>query len=41
MSMVDHNTVNRFRTNKLEAAFKDIFSQVVLLLAEEDLVSLR
>ena len=41
MSIVDHNTVNRFRSHKLEAAFKDIFSQVVLLLAEEGLVSLR
>lgn len=41
MSIVDHNTINRFRTHKLEAAFKDIFSQVVLLLAEEGLVSLR
>lgn len=41
MSIVDHNTINRFRTNKLEAAFKDIFSQVVLLLAEEGLVSMR
>ena len=41
MSIVDHNTVNRFRGNKLEAAFKDIFSQVVLLLAEEGSVSLR
>ena len=38
MSIVDHNTVNRFRTHKLEAAFKNIFSQVVLLLAEEGLV---
>ena len=41
MSIVDHNTVNRFRSNKLEAAFKDIFSQVVLLLADEGLVSLK
>ena len=41
MSIVDHNTINRFRNNKLEAAFKDIFSQVVLLLTEEGLVSLR
>ena len=40
-SIVDHNTVSRFRGNKLEAAFKDIFSQVVLLLAEEGSVSLR
>ena len=41
MSIVDHNTVNRFRTHKLEVAIKDIFSQMVLLLAEEGLVSLR
>ena len=41
MSIVDHNTVNRFRAHKLEAAFKDIFSQVVLLLADEGLVSLK
>lgn len=41
MSIVDYNTMNRFRTHKLEAAFKNIFSQVVLLLAEEGLVSLR
>ena len=41
MSIVDHNTVSRFRTHKLQAAFKDIFSQVVMLLAEEGLVSLR
>ncbi|MBW1618974.1 transposase, partial [Empedobacter falsenii] len=41
LSIVDHNTVNRFRTHKLEAAFKNIFSQVVLLLAEEGLVSLK
>lgn len=41
MSIVDHNTANRFRGNRLESAFKDIFSQVVLLLAEEALASLR
>ncbi|WP_165796629.1 MULTISPECIES: transposase [unclassified Chryseobacterium] len=41
MSVVDHNTINRFRSHKLEASFKDIFSQVVLLLAEEGLVSMR
>ena len=41
MSMVDHNTVNRFRAEKLQAAFKDIFKQVVLLLAEEGLVSMK
>src|SRR5690606_40852745 len=34
-------TIARFRSNKLKAVFKDIFKQVVLLLAEEKLVSLK
>ncbi|WP_235802717.1 transposase [Vaginella massiliensis] len=38
---IDHNTIARFRSNKLKAVFKDIFKQVVLLLAEEKLVSLK
>lgn len=41
MSMVDHNTVNRFRAEKLQEAFKDIFKQVVLLLVKEGLVSMK
>ncbi|HCY01397.1 MAG TPA: IS1182 family transposase, partial [Bacteroidales bacterium] len=39
--VADHNTVSRFRSNKLKDVFKDIFKQVVLLLAEEGLVSLK
>lgn len=35
MKQVDHNTISRFRSQKLKDAFKDIFRQVVLLLAEE------
>ena len=38
---VDHNTIARFRSNKLKEVFKDIFKQVVLLLAEEGLVNLK
>ncbi len=41
MQVADHNTIARFRVNKLQKAFKDIFKQVVLLLAEEGLVTLK
>ena len=39
--VADHNTIARFRSNKLKTIFKDIFRQVVLLLAEEGLVTLK
>lgn len=39
--VADHNTIARFRSNKLKSIFKDIFKQVVLLLAAEGLVSLK
>lgn len=39
--VADHNTIARFRSNKLKTIFKDIFKQVVLLLAEQGLVSLK
>lgn len=41
MTIVDHNTIARFRSQRLQAAFKDIFTQVVLLLAEEGLITLK
>jgi len=41
MQVADHNTIARFRSQKLKDVFKDIFKQVVLLLAEEGLVSLK
>jgi len=41
MSIADHNTIARFRSQKLQSAFKDIFSQVVMLLAEEGLITLK
>jgi len=40
-TFVDHNTVNRFRSDKLKSSFKDIFKQVVLMLADEKLISLK
>jgi transposase len=41
MTIVDHNTINRFRSNKLKDSFKEIFKQVVLMLASEGLISLK
>jgi transposase len=37
----DHNTINRFRSKKVAPVLKDIFRQIVLLLAGEGLVSLK
>src|SRR5690625_7642769 len=39
--VVDHNTIARFRSNRLKDVFKDIFKQVIMLLAEEGLVTLN
>jgi hypothetical protein len=41
MKTPDHNTINRFRSEKLSGILKEIFSQIVLLLAEEGIVSLK
>lgn len=41
MSTPDHNTINRFRGEKLKAPLKKIFTQVVHLLAAEGLLSLK
>jgi transposase len=37
----DHNTINRFRSSKLQSYLKDIFKQIVVLLASEGLLSLK
>jgi len=37
----DHNTINRFRSEKAAPVLKDIFKQIVLLLAQEGLLSLK
>lgn len=39
--VADHNTIARFRSKKLKDCFKDIFTQVVLLLANEGLLTLK
>jgi len=41
MSHPDHNTIFRFRSKRLKNEIKKIFSQVVLLLAEEGHISLK
>ncbi|MCP1302244.1 transposase, partial [Chryseobacterium sp. S0630] len=41
MNIADHNTIARFRSQKLQTAFKDVFTQVILLLAEEGLITLK
>lgn len=40
MSRPDHNTLNRFRSERLKGEIKSIFTQIVLLLEKEGLVSL-
>lgn len=37
----DHHTLNRFRSTRLQEVLRTIFKQVVLLLAEEGLLSLK
>ena len=40
MSHPDHNTINRFRSQRLKEQIKEIFTQIVLLLEQEGIVSL-
>ena len=41
MSKPDHNTINRFRSQRLQKLLEPIFTQVVLLLNEEGLLSIK
>ena len=41
MSKPDHNTINRFRGKRLQKTLQPIFTQVVLLLCEEGLLSIK
>jgi len=41
MKKPDHNTINRFRSEKLSGVLKQIFSQIVQLLQQEGIVSLK
>ena len=41
MSYPDHNTINRFRSDRLKGVLKEVFSQVVLLLVENEIITLK
>jgi transposase len=41
MNRPDHHTINRFRGERLKDALRKVFEQVVLLLAEEGLLSIQ
>lgn len=41
MQTPDHNTINSFRGNRLKGTLKNIFTQIVELLVEEGLLSLK
>jgi len=41
MNKPDHNTINRFRSDKLKDVLKQVFKQIVLLLAEAGQVDLK
>ena len=41
MSYPDHNTINRFRSERLKGVLKQVFSEVVLLLVEAGHISLK
>ena len=41
MTYPDHNTINRFRSDRLNGVLKKVFSQVVLLLVENGVITLK
>lgn len=41
MSKPDHNTINRFRSDRLKGVLKEVFGQIVELLVEQGLVGLK
>lgn len=41
MQRPDHNSINRFRSDKLNAVIKDLFSKIVIMLNEEGLLSIK
>ena len=41
MTQPDHNTINRFRSDRLKGVLKPVFKQIVLLLAESGLLDLK
>lgn len=41
MQRPDHNTINRFRNDKLKGVLKEVFAQVVVLMAEQGLMDIK
>src|SRR4030042_4765113 len=41
MNKPDHNTINRFRSDRLKDVLKSVFNKIVLLLAEHGVLSLK
>ncbi len=41
MQRPDHNTINRFRTDKLKGVLKEVFAQVVTLMSEQGLMDIK
>lgn len=41
MQQPDHNTINRFRTDRLKGVLKEVFGQVVTLMAEQGLMDIK
>lgn len=41
MSRPDHNTINRFRSEKLKGVLKDVFTQIVTLLVNSGHIGLK
>ncbi|MCK5674592.1 MAG: IS1182 family transposase [Spirochaetales bacterium] len=41
MSYPDHNTINRFRSDRLKGVLKEVFSQVILLLVDQGHITLK
>ena len=41
MNKPDHNTINRFRSDRLKDTLKSVFTQIVILLAEQNVINLK
>lgn len=41
MQRPDHNTINRFRTDKLQGVLKEVFSQVVMLMSSQGMMDMK
>jgi transposase len=41
MKRPDHNTINRFRSEKLKGILKEVFAQVVTMMVEQGLVDIK